>query len=158
MASTQEDSSDAKPKKPSALSLGLGYCICAGSVFAKAPQIIQILRAGSAAGLSVWMPLMEVLGCEHSLANILLFQPVEPSMLFNSCCTALTCPPLPDTLSFGYHAAKSNPLSAYGEDYFNCFSAAVVAYQVRVLDLATPDCCAALSTALTTCPLTPMPP
>ena len=70
MASTQEDSSNARPrKKPSVpistLSLGLGYCICAGSVFAKAPQIVQILRAGSAAGLSVWMPLMEVLGCEQ---------------------------------------------------------------------------------------------
>ena len=49
---------------PSVLSRTLGYCVCAGSIFAKAPQIFQILRAGSAAGLSVWMPLMEVLGCE----------------------------------------------------------------------------------------------
>ena len=50
--------------KPSTLSLTLGYCICVGSVGAKLPQIMQILRAGSAAGLSIYMPLMEVLGCK----------------------------------------------------------------------------------------------
>ena len=35
-----------------------------------------------------------------------------------------------DTATYSYHAAKGHPLSSYGEDYFNCFQAAVVSYQV----------------------------
>lgn len=37
---------------------------------------------------------------------------------------------LVDTATYSYHAAKGHPLSSYGEDYFNCFQAAVVSYQI----------------------------
>jgi hypothetical protein len=37
---------------------------------------------------------------------------------------------LVDTATYSYHAAKGHPLSSYGEDYFNCFQAAVVTYQI----------------------------
>ena len=35
-----------------------------------------------------------------------------------------------DTGTFCYHAAKKHPLTSYGEDYLNCFQAAVVSYQI----------------------------
>jgi len=38
--------------------------------------------------------------------------------------------PSADTATYSYHAAKGHPLSSYGEDYFNCFQAAVVSYQI----------------------------
>ena len=70
-----------KPKKKEAgiVSKTLGYCIIVGAAGAKAPQILQILRAGNAAGLSLLMPVMEVLGCVflciHLCSSV---QPVPP--------------------------------------------------------------------------------
>ena len=54
----------ARPKKKAGMvSKVLGYCIIVGAAGAKAPQIMQIMRAGNAAGLSLLMPVFEVLGC-----------------------------------------------------------------------------------------------
>jgi len=60
-----EDGGEAKKnkKKGGTVSKVLGYCIIVGAAGAKTPQILQILRAGNAAGLSLLMPVMEVLGC-----------------------------------------------------------------------------------------------
>jgi hypothetical protein len=67
-----------KRKEAGIVSKTLGYCIIVGAAGAKAPQILQILRAGNASGLSLLMPVMEVLGCA-SLRVVLLTRPVLAS-------------------------------------------------------------------------------
>lgn len=52
----------------------------------------------------------------HNAAGLSLLMPAMEVLAYTAC--------------FSYHAAKQHPLSSYGEDYFNCFQAAVVAYQV----------------------------
>lgn len=63
-AEESDEQRDNEPKKQAGIvSKTLGYCIIVGAAGAKAPQILQIMRAGNAAGLSLLMPVMEVLGC-----------------------------------------------------------------------------------------------
>ena len=62
---TAEPATEPKKKGAGVVSKTLGYCIIVGAAGAKAPQILQILRAGNAAGLSLLMPVMEVLGCAY---------------------------------------------------------------------------------------------
>ena len=73
MGQAEDAPEQSKPKKKEAgiVSKTLGYCIIVGAAGAKAPQILQILRAGNAAGLSLLMPVMEVLGCASPLPWIL---------------------------------------------------------------------------------------
>jgi hypothetical protein len=73
MGQPEDAPEQSKPKKKEAgiVSKTLGYCIIVGAAGAKAPQILQILRAGNAAGLSLLMPVMEVLGCASPLPWIL---------------------------------------------------------------------------------------
>jgi hypothetical protein len=73
------------------LSKVLGYCIVVGAAGAKAPQILRILRAGNAAGMSLLMPLMEVAACELATA--------QHTRKYLASCTTELCAhaPLPQT-------------------------------------------------------------
>ena len=69
---------DRPKKKAGIVSKTLGYCIIVGAAGAKAPQILQIIRAGNAAGLSLLMPVFEVLGCASALTACSAAGPCTP--------------------------------------------------------------------------------
>lgn len=77
MSGDSDEQRKRKRKDAGIVSKTLGYCIIAGAAGAKAPQILQILRAGDASGLSLLMPVMEVLGCASFRVDSLT-RPVLP--------------------------------------------------------------------------------
>jgi hypothetical protein len=60
--------SDGKGEKADWVSKALGYCIIAGSVVTKIPQVLQISRSGSAEGLSFLTTITELAGYSMSFA------------------------------------------------------------------------------------------